>query len=173
MKHPLLPDYDFDTFKGVTPDFLKSINKSCILCDIDNTLVSYDTPCPTDEVIAWIKDLQKNNIKIMFVSNNGKERVEIFNEKFNLPYLCNSGKPLPKSVNKALKILDEKKENTVILGDQLLTDVATASFSEITSIWVPPIKKVDNLFFRIKGLIEKPFIKHYLKEKNKKTEKNI
>lgn len=167
MKHLLLPDYDFDTYEGVTPDFLKSIGKTCVLCDIDNTLVPYDVPDPTESVRLWVKSLQENGIKIILVSNNEKERVEKFNEPLGLPYLYKSGKPSRKTVKRATKLLGEDKNNAIMLGDQLLTDVITARVSGITAVWVPTIKKVETPFFRFKSAIEKPFIKHYYKKKSK------
>lgn len=170
MKHLLLPDYDFDTYKGVTPDFLKSIGKTCVLCDIDNTLVPYDVPHPTDDVCAWVRCLQENGIKIILVSNNEKERVEKFNAPLGIPYLYKSGKPSRRTVKRAVKILEDNKNNAIMLGDQLLTDVITARVSGITAVWVPTIKKVETPFFKFKSAIEKPFIKHYYKKKNK-TEK--
>lgn len=170
MKHPLLPDYDFDTYKEITPEFLKSIKKTCVLCDIDNTLVPYDEPNPTDDVCIWVKAITDAGIKLILVSNNEKERVEKFNEKLNLPYLYKSGKPSRRTVKIALHILGGEKKNAVMVGDQLLTDVITAKVSGITSIWVPTIKKVETPFFRCKSAIEKPFIKHYYK---KKAMKNI
>ena len=165
MKHLLLPDYDFDTYKGVTPEFLKSIGKNCVLCDIDNTLVPYDVPNPTDDVITWANNLLNNGIKLILVSNNEKERVELFNQPLGLTYLYKSGKPSRRTVKKAMSILKDNKQNAIMLGDQLLTDVITARLSGITAVWVPTIKKVETPFFRFKSAIEKPFIKHYYTKK--------
>ncbi len=167
MKHLLLPDYDFDTYKGVTPEFLKSIGKTCVLCDIDNTLVPYDVPHPTEEVIEWAKTLLNNGIKLILVSNNEKERVELFNESIGVPCMHKSGKPSRRTVKKAMAILNDDKKNAIMLGDQLLTDVITARVSGITAVWVPTIKKVETPFFRFKSAIEKPFIKYYYNKKNK------
>ena len=168
MKHLLLPDYDFDTYKGVTPNFLKSIGKTCVLCDIDNTLVPYDVPLPTEDVISWAKSLTDNGIKLILVSNNEKERVEKFNEALSLPYLYKSGKPSRKTVKNAIRKINDSKENAIMLGDQLLTDVITARVSGITAVWVPTIKKVETPFFRFKSAIEKPFIKYYYNKKQRK-----
>ena len=85
MKHLLLPDYDFDTYEGVTPDFLKSIGKTCVLCDIDNTLVPYDVPDPTENVCLWVKSLQENGIKIILdgvFSHTGSDS-KYFNKEGN------------------------------------------------------------------------------------------
>lgn len=163
----MLPDYDFSTYKEITPDFLKSIGKTCVLCDIDNTLVPYDVPSPDSNVISWVNDLRNNGIKLILVSNNQKERVELFNKPLGVLYLYKSGKPSVKTVKKALSVLHENKKNAVMIGDQLLTDIITARISGITAIWVPTIKKVETPFFRFKSSIEKPFIRYYISKKNK------
>ena len=77
--------------------------------------------------------------------------------------------PSRKTVKNAMKVLGDTKDNAVMLGDQLLTDVLTARLSGITAIWVPTIKKVDTPFFRCKSAIERPFIKHYYKKKEAKN----
>lgn len=169
MKHPLLPDYDFNTYQGVTPEFIKSLGKTCVLCDIDNTLVPYDMPDPTKEVCEWARNMVDSGIKLILVSNNDKERVERFNKDIGVPCLYKSGKPSRKTVKNAMKVLGDTKDNAVMLGDQLLTDVLTARLSGITAIWVPTIKKVDTPFFRCKSAIERPFIKHYYKKKEAKN----
>lgn len=161
----MFPDYDFGSFREITPDFLKKNGINALMCDIDNTLVPYETAEPTEEICNWINDLRSNGIKIVFVSNNGKERVELFCKKIKADFTYKSGKPLKKAVRNALSKLGTKKEETAVLGDQLLTDVLTAHFSKMKAIWVPSIKKVNTPFFRFKGMIEKPFIKSYLKRK--------
>ena len=165
MKHLLLPDYNFDTYKDFTPAFLKDLGVDYLLCDIDNTLVPYDIALPSDEVIAWAKSLTEEGIKLILVSNNNEERVKTFSSPLGVPYLYKSGKPSRKTVKKALAVIEGKKSKAALLGDQLLTDVITARVSGIMSLWVPTIKKVETPFFRFKSAIERPFIKHYYKKK--------
>lgn len=167
MKHPLLPDLDFDTYKAVTPELIKKLGKTCILCDIDNTLVPYDVPEPTEDVCNWISNMKQSGIDIVLVSNNEKERVERFNRSLGLPYLYKAKKPLASAVKRGSALTGKTKDDAVMLGDQLLTDVLTARVSGIPALWVPSIKKVETMFFRFKSAIEKPFIKHYYKKKGK------
>ena len=49
-----VPDYYFDTVYSVTPELLKERNVKGIILDIDNTLVPYEIPEPTEEVRAWL-----------------------------------------------------------------------------------------------------------------------
>lgn len=163
----MFPDYDFQTFREITPVFLKNIGKKALICDIDNTLVPYGIEEPTDEICKWFESLRENGIKIVFVSNNEKSRVAKFCDKIKADYTYKSGKPLKKAAKNALLKLGTKESETAVLGDQLLTDVLTAHFSGMTALWVPSIEKVNTLFFRFKGMIEKPFIKSYFKRKTK------
>ena len=92
-----VPDYYFDTVYSVTPEMLKERGVKGIILDIDNTLVPYEIPEPTEEVHAWLSSMWENGIKTAFVSNNHKERVELFNQSLNCPAFYDSGKPLKKS----------------------------------------------------------------------------
>ena len=53
----LLPDHLFGSFADVTPAFLSSVGIRALLCDIDNTLVTYDDAEPTPEVLSWFDAL--------------------------------------------------------------------------------------------------------------------
>lgn len=169
MRKMLMPDYDFETFDLITPDFLKSIGKKYVLCDIDNTVVAYDEPLPDKKVADWVKSLTDAGLSLIFISNNDRRRVETFCESLDVPYIYKSGKPSRKTVKRALSFLGGTHGECCVIGDQLLTDVLTARLSGVTPVWVRTIKKVETPFFRFKNAIEKPFINYYLK--HKKTEK--
>ena len=48
----LLPDHLFGSFSEVTPEFLASLGVRALMCDIDNTLVTYNDAEPTPAVRA-------------------------------------------------------------------------------------------------------------------------
>lgn len=160
----------FGGFSEITPDFLSSIGVSALLCDIDNTLVTYDDPEPTEALLEWITKIKEAGISIAFVSNNHKERVELFNSSLGFPAFYDSKKPISKNAKKALLALGKGKSATAMLGDQIFTDVWTGRALGITTLLVPPIKDKTNIFFRSKRLLEKPFIALYkiYGERNKK-----
>ena len=58
-------------------------------------------------------------------------------------------------------------ENSVLLGDQLLTDAAAGNRAGMYVIIVPPIKDKTSLFFRFKRWLEKPYVKKYNKMNSK------
>ncbi len=159
----LLPDYIFSTYRDVSPEFLTSIGVRALLIDIDNTLAPYEQPLPDDNIKAWFESLKQNGIAATLVSNNGRERVELFNLELGLPAFWKSGKPFAKNLKKAMRDMGSDHSNTAMLGDQLLTDAAAGKHIGLRTIIVPPIRDKNNAFFRSKRAMEVGHIKKYVK----------
>ena len=160
----LRPDHIFDSYREVTPQFCAVNNIKVIVSDIDNTLVTYDDAEPTPEVSAWYHALIESGVKVAFASNNDEARVTLFNRSLGAPMIAKSGKPLTRGVRRMMEESGGTLENTVLLGDQLLTDIMAANRLGIRSVVVPPIKDKKTFFFRAKRAIEKPFMTRYIKE---------
>ena len=163
MKGFMMPDYMFRTFDEITPTFLQELGVRAILADIDNTLAPYEQPEPDERLTAWIKSLSDAGITIAFISNNERERIELFNRTLGVPAYCKSGKPFKKNLVKAMRELGGTRETTVMLGDQLLTDAWAGNAAGLKVIIVPPIKDKLNWFFRFKRWLEKPTVKKFKK----------
>jgi len=164
MKNMMMPHYMFKTYDEISPEFLLSLGVKAVLSDVDNTLAPYEQPEPDEKLTAWIKSLSNAGITIAFISNNEKERIELFNRTLGAPAYWKSGKPFKKSLLRAMADLGTDKTNTVMLGDQLLTDSFAGKHIGLPSLIVPPIKDKTNLFFRFKRLCERPFIRKYAKQ---------
>ena len=167
-----VPDFYYDTVYDVTPELLINRGVKGIILDIDNTLVPYEIPEPTEEVRAWLTLMTDNGMKIAFVSNNHAPRVELFNKTLSFPAFPDSGKPLKKSCLKALDAMECKASEVALIGDQVFTDVLAGKVAKMnTTVLVKPINDKKNLFFRFKRLLEKPVIYTYNRREKKKTEK--
>ena len=163
----LVPDYIFKTFDEATADFLQSIGVKAVILDIDNTLEPYEHPHPGEHVIAWLNSLYDRGIKTAIVSNNGWERVNLFNKDIGMPAIAKAKKPFKKNVLRAMSLLSAEQGETIFIGDQILTDVLAAHNAGIRAILVPPINDRRDLFTKFKRLIEKPFIRKYEKRAGK------
>lgn len=152
-----------DTFRDVTPELLAELGIKLLICDIDNTLVTYDDPHPTEELRLWFKRMNDSGVTVAFVSNNHEDRVMLFNSTLGYIAHYDSGKPGTKKIFETIETAGATAETTALLGDQLLTDAAAANRAGIYSIIVPPIKDKTNLFFKSKRLIEKPYVRKYNK----------
>ena len=160
----LIPDKIFGDIYEITPEFLLSQNIRGLVLDIDNTLVTYDDPTPTPSVQKWFDEMAAADIKIAFVSNNDRERVEKFNRELGYFGVGKSGKPFGKNIRRAMEYMGTDEQNTALIGDQLFTDIMAGKLAHLrASYLVPPIKDKLTLFFRAKRKLEKPYIKKYYK----------
>ena len=167
-----IPDHIFQSFDKITPDFLSSRGIRCVLCDIDNTLVTYDDAEPTEAVRAWLFDLAKADITVIFLSNNTDERVRTFTQSLSNSWYAPASKPLTKTAKKALAKHGFTKGETAVLGDQVFTDVWTGNFlGAAMTLLVPPIKDKTNLFFKSKRFLEKPFLASYRRREKRRLKK--
>lgn len=158
------PDAFFQSIYDITPEFLKENGIRAIVSDIDNTLVTYDDPEPTERLLVWFKSLSDAGIKLAFISNNNGERVELFNSSLGYVSFSNAHKPCKKTMLRAIDALGEGSEHTAALGDQILTDILAGKLCGIFTVLVPPIKDKTNLFFKTKRLLERKTVKKYLKD---------
>ena len=163
MLNNFMPDYMFEKFDDVTPEFLREQNIEFLLIDIDNTLAPYEEPIPNERVVKWFALLEEKGIKSVLVSNNHAPRVELFNKSLGLPAFADCKKPSPKRLRKYADAIGAVNSRTAALGDQIFTDVWGAKKMGARAILVPPIRDKKTLFFKAKRLLEKPFIKKYRK----------
>lgn len=167
----LVPDYVFDSYLDVTPEFLESLGIRALLIDIDNTLAPYEQDLPDEKIIGWFSALASHGIRAALISNNDKERVDLFNSLLSLPSYAKSGKPGAKTIRKAMAEMGVDESVCAGLGDQLLTDTLAVHRLGMISIIVPPIKDKLTPFFRFKRRLERPFMKKYAKRQQRKAEK--
>lgn len=167
MKFTLVPEYRFETFDQATAEFLLSIGIRGVLLDIDNTLEPYEHPLPGEKVLRWLESLHAVGIKTAIVSNNGKERVELFNKEIGMPAYYKAGKPFTRNIKRAMADMGSTKETAIFIGDQILTDVWAAHNAGIRAILVPPINDRRDPLTRFKRALEKPILNRYEKGKNK------
>ena len=164
-----VPEYCFEKFSDATPEFLLSIGVRGIVLDIDNTLEPYEHPRAGDHVIRWFEALSAAGIKAAIVSNNNEERVSTFNQDFGIPAYAKAGKPFKKNVLRAIEDMGIKREEAILMGDQVFTDVWAAHNAGISAILVPPINDRKDLLTKFKRLLEKPVLSIY---KKKNTQAN-
>lgn len=163
----LYPDFYFDEISRVTPELLTANGIAALICDIDNTLVTYDDPVPTEKVRGWFERLTASGIAIAFVSNNTPERVELFSRETGYFASGDSGKPMKRELIRAMEHMKSSAKNTAVLGDQLFTDVFSGRRIGLRAILVDPIKDKLTPSFRFKRALERPILRGYKKRARK------
>ena len=131
-----------------------------ILFDIDNTLVPHGAPA-TKEAEALFERLQKIGFSTCLISNNKKERVDMFKENIKTESIYKAGKPGISGYEKAMTAIGCDRQNTLFVGDQLFTDVWGAKRAGIKSILVKPINPKEEIQIVLKRYLEKIVLAEY------------
>lgn len=138
-----------------------------ILFDIDNTLVGHDSPCD-ERAAKLIDELKECGFKVCVVSNNSGLRAGSFAKEAGCEYVSDAGKPSSRGYKRAMKMLGVRAKETMMIGDQMFTDIWGAHNAGIYSILVKQIGPDPTIKIRLKRVCEGiifPFYKRYLSKK--------
>ena len=161
MFEKFYPDFRVNSIKDLNADFFKGNNIHFAVLDIDNTLVSYKTEKADDTAKAFLDMLIQNGIKYAFVSNNHKKRVELFAKDFGAHFVSNAVKPFAVGVRRAMSKMGANKAETVLIGDQVFTDIYAGKRAGIKTVMVNPIEAKETPFFGVKRYFERLVLKNY------------
>lgn len=137
-----------------------------LIFDIDNTLVPHGADAD-ERAISLFKYLKELGYEICLLSNNKKPRVERFNKDVNVKYIFKAGKPYSRNYYVASMMMRTSIKSTLVIGDQLFTDIYGGKLAGIHTILVNPIDKHEEIQIVLKRWLEKPIMflyKHFLKE---------
>lgn len=148
----------------ITPEQLKEQGIKGIITDLDNTLVEWDRPDATPQLVEWFARMQQAGIQVTIVSNNNELRVKSFADPMQIPFIYKARKPFRKAFLTALRLMGLKREEVVVIGDQLLTDVLGGNRLKLHTILVIPVAKSDGFVTRFNRLVERRIFS-YLKNK--------
>lgn len=126
-----------------------------IIVDLDNTLVAYGGEHLTEEDAAWIAAARAQGFAVCLVSNNFNERVLKIGSALDVPAVANALKPLPRGFEAALRLLGTPRDRTVVVGDQLFTDMLGAKLLGLHCILTEPLVAKDWLGTRVLRMLER------------------
>ncbi|GAC1301954.1 MAG: YqeG family HAD IIIA-type phosphatase [Vulcanimicrobiaceae bacterium] len=149
------PDAFAPHLSAVSLDDLTARGFRGIIVDLDNTLVGYGEERLAREAGPWIADALARGFRICLVSNNFTGRVGRICAELGVPGVSSALKPLPRGFLAALRLLETPREQTVVVGDQLFTDVLGAKFLGMHAILTEPIVARDWLGTRVLRFLER------------------
>ena len=141
-----------------------------LIFDIDNTLVHHGEDS-TREVDELFKEIQNMGLKTVILSNNSEKRVKKFLENIDSLYIFDAQKPKKINYLKSIDMLKLNKNEVVVIGDQIFTDIFGANRSGISSILVEYLRKSENEKIGKKRRVEKFILNFY--KKNKKYQNRM
>ncbi len=160
MFQKFYPDEYLDSTYVIDFDALYRKGYRGVIFDIDNTLVPHGAPADerAKELFAHLKEL---GFQCCLLSNNKRERVEMFNEEIQVHFIEKANKPSRKSYRRAMELMGTNLETTLFVGDQLFTDVYGARRTGIYSILVKPIHPKEEIQIVLKRYLERIVLYFY------------
>lgn len=156
MLNKLIPDLRVQSIYDIDLKQLQERGIQGIITDLDNTLVGPKEPLATPELTSWLEQVAEQGFKVVVVSNNNETRVAKFSTPLTLPFVSKAKKPTNTAFKKALELLKLSPQQTVMIGDQMLTDVLGGNRLGLYTILVQPITLQDEGFFtKVNRRIEK------------------
>lgn len=143
MLEKFKPTWMVKSIYQVSPQQLQKNGIRAVFSDLDNTLIAWNNPDGTPELRQWMLELRQAGIPLIVISNNSKQRVTKATATLKLPFISRAMKPLSFGITRARRKLGLKKHEVVMVGDQLMTDVAAANRAGVYSILVQPLINTD------------------------------
>ena len=110
--------------------------------------------------------IQEIGFKTLLLSNNNEERVKRFLKNIDSLYICDAQKPNISNYLKSIEMLNLKKDQVLVIGDQVFTDILGANKSGIANILVEYIKAKDETKIGKRRQLEKIILKFYKRNKS-------
>lgn len=148
------PSFWLKSVLAIDEEFLRKNRVRALILDMDNTLSMHGDLVAESGVPEWLDKMRKLGVRMCVVSNNTTKRVAPLAAKLGLPFTANGAKPLTFGVNKAIKKMRVKKRETLVVGDQIFTDVIAGNLAGIRTALVEPFHLEKTWTFRLKRKAE-------------------
>lgn len=133
-----------------------------LLFDLDNTIISYDQQVLDQRHVELLVQL-KETFNIVIISNSGHKRVSkalVPLEPFGIPYVWHAKKPFKSGFKKAMRLVGANKQDTLVIGDQMMTDVFGGKRVGLKVLLVGSVKRAsDHVITRFNRRLEARVIK--------------
>lgn len=113
-----------------------------------------------DETLGWIQRCKHAGLKLCIVSNTrNKPRLKHLSDKLGIAHASGRMKPSREAFHDAIRITGVPATETVMVGDQLFTDVWGANRLGIPTIWVQPMAKREFFGTKFSRLAERAIVR--------------
>ncbi len=140
----LEPDRYFARVTRISPeDDLIGCGFTHMLLDMDNTILSRATHDIPRDVLAWLEQVREAGVSVCLLSNNWHDVPYEWAKTLDLPVVAKACKPLPHGYIAARGKIGARSADTVVVGDQLSTDVVGAHLLGMKAYLVCPLVEQD------------------------------
>lgn len=149
------PKYTINTIYNLDPAILNKMGIKAVYSDLDNTLLAWNKFETAKEMNQFNQKLAQAGITLVVISNNNAERVGKVLNPYQIEFVAKSRKPLPFAITKKRKAMGLTKNQVMMVGDQLITDMQAGNLAGVNTVLVKPLVETDKWNTRINRFFEK------------------
>lgn len=125
------------------------------LLDFDNTLGPDHATEPEEFSYKCVKMIEDTGIRCCLVSNAKSGRSAKIAEMLGIPVVTYANKPGTSGVLKAIKLMGSSADKSLMVGDQVFTDVIAGNRSGVRTFMVEKLHKQEIWYVLLKRPFEK------------------
>ncbi len=114
-----------------------------VLLDVDNTVLSRQSHDVPRDVRLWLSQARNAGLSLCLVSNNWHSNVHSIADELSIPIVGKALKPLPHGFMAARGKIGARSATTLVIGDQIATDILGAHMLGMKAYLVCPLVEQD------------------------------
>jgi hypothetical protein len=156
-----------DSIMDVDFDALRESGYRLVVFDFDNTLENWGLGSVSKEKKLLLSRIERLGMTVVVVSNGKSDRLnKVDIELPSIRVLSRARKPLTFKVKRLLKEVGIPSYQTVVLGDQLFTDIIMGNLLGAYTIKVEPLDEREFFWTKLVRRVEKLLLKNMRKHPN-------
>lgn len=155
IKGLLRPDLMVEHLFDIPLDVLEKNQIRGMIFDLDNTIIAWNGKEMEEDIIHWLRTVQKRGFQLYIVSNSMKNRVRRIAEQLSVPFTARAGKPMRGGFRDALTLFGLDGGSVAVVGDQLFTDVLGGNRIGAFTILVKPLSDREFFTTKLTRIVEK------------------
>jgi len=166
LLNTLHPDEICSSVEEIDYEGLWRAGYRALIFDIDNTLGEWGCDVIPERVHALLRRLSARGFALGFLSNDsGRGRPRVKEQLSCWTVVWRAKKPRTRGYENILSLLRSAEAQTVMIGDQLFTDVWGAKRAGLYAILVPPVSPPsDSLWAKLRRPLERLLLKLFPRE---------
>lgn len=135
------PTQSLESITHLDPSAVAASGKKLVLLDADNTLLPWRSHDFPPEILNWVAACKAAGLQLCLVSNaRNRERLRKLCEILEVPSSEGKFKPSTDMFVRAVQKFGVTRDETLMVGDQILTDVLGANRAGIDAVLVKPME---------------------------------
>ncbi len=143
-----VPNERVQSVEDIRPEPLIEAGYKTLFLDVDNTLVPYGQRLLSLQKIHWVEGLKMAGLSVFLVSNNSSHRrIKKIADQLSVYGIYFALKPFSFSLNSFAEDLGVNPRESVVIGDQVLTDILVGNWIGAYTILCDPAGPLS--FFKV------------------------